>query len=1715
MTFRPDKTDGGIRQVPVTDLLAGLDSKSPAHRMNPGASPDLLNVVLDRRAVASRGGFVPLADSWPGVNSIRNPGFRVESRAQRSAGAAQATYLTVAGGAVAGHRPVWDDLDVRNGVTLDLFLVIDDLTLKHGGDGAGAADGYTLSMRPILSKGPQRRTVQTTGQMSGTDGWSTTSRWGPSGAGQHAMPFCLYLFQNAGTWEIRFSFHTWVSGNWELTTLATSLSTLGGLKTGQKYHVVAGYSVADNSAVLRVGTWFDVDLPTYVTVTGAVAGTRMDLSTTGPIQLFDCPQEFAEAPGTPSATRPPGLGLASYFTAVRRFEGAVEDIAIYRGIPAGAATGSLNRTRRIGTPVAPLLQHWPVESAQPGMLEEKSGQGNHLFFAPGGPVFDKSGGFKGGALVFNGRTAYALCEQGDVNFVNNNPMDGRGGRPNWRTALVSLSPADYVEGAWAVNVRMGSAMNGAHGLEVAFWPESIEPNHEQVVVEAHAAMRVSILPDGRIRGYVRASTTPAIAYISGGTSTAVVAPGRRYHVVLMRLSRTLSQLWVNGTLEDEVVVVAPGDDFQQTVSGLTVGAGAQYTTSTTVDGTGFPTEFTEPADRVATDHRTYFFGRVEGVRALIGSIPYGSTVGAAGISTLYTQVSNENYRLPFLRLLQVRSGTPQDFQVASPGDPTPDDTVPRIGLGHGLHLPQTEWANAFRVIDSEASDNSLSTLRTFPSPSPIFDRIAQLGQLWRAVCAYDFDEEVPEGGYVGGHDENVESQATRRVHVHRFYKDCSLGFGGPVQLRSIESDIQSGVVDTTTILKQSHRPEDLKSPRELAPQWVPGILTPNLDENPISFISPWRDELSGEQFVVAGCRRSIHWVKPRFKRQSPWDDGDSSLWMSGHRDDYARGTTVSATGSWSSSEAVVDLWCYPHRLDGNRVLLMRGSRFDDSVQYLLMLRDGQLWVMGQLAGGDLWAYVQGTVLSTPTRNLPDVTVRLQAWNHIAVRISATGVVAWINGTKVTMADASLLVTGVSLTSANYPACTDVWIGGVTADQWDTKFPVAGGVSSFALQLRSFCGLLRHARECSSAAHLPFSSTQNGSPPSEAEAPPLTARWQASCSPQSVLQVGSFSYRPKEFIPIRSDLDDMQNQAGSAVVFRQRLVVAHPKIKPQRVAFLGFDRPAQFVCHRLGINEAGDQTGGYRRVLVNQPAGSSPLPAAQYQVWVSFVAPFFDFEESPLSPGPVVRLAVPGTLMQFSGIARSDDPQVGWRRLYLSKDGGVPVFVAQVDDNATSSWLIDVNSASVISGTPDPTFQLPAPIAAKVAVGLGQLCLARTKDNPNQFCLSGDSPGLWPLALRTPIDSQDGQGIVGIAAHLSNLFVFKRNGTWAVAGGSARPVNTSAGCGGGTAIYDNQVFGVGDRGVWAFNGAALTYLSDPLEREFEDIDVSEDGLLAQQGAFYYPNSQWWLSVRRYGEKFNRYVYILHTGAGAAPAYTKALLPEHVCLGVLADPGTERPLLAVGTSGGRILALDSGAVTDGVADITGLVGTGVLAGSVVTPSSPIVAQLRGATIAFFTDGAITHETRIVSSGPTSFEVESPPAAGPVTFAIGGFDAYWSSPWLEPQQMGAHQHLQEVDLEFEPNAGNLQLDVATAMRSDMRTVASRRAWSADFGSETTQLDQSTGFRNNPQPVTERRRGRYARIRFGTFRAADALPAKFAVTAYALRVAPEGLKGAPGGSP
>lgn len=1732
MTSRADRVDGRETQVVARSLVGGLDTKTPPHHVDPGSSPDLLNVTLSNRAVSRRGGFVPLIRERPGVGSLRNVGRRLESRSQRSSGAAQTTFLSVPGCGHAGHRPVWGDADVRNGLTLDLFLVIDDLTTSHGGnadDGTPTNYGpspFTIQVRPILSKGPIKRFLNEAGHFSGTTGWLTTNRWGPTNNTDFAMPFCLYLFNNAGTWEIRLSLHVRRAGNWELVTVSSNLAAIGGVRTGVKYHVIAGFDIAAETARLRVGSWFDWGVPTYVDASTAIAAgsTAPAQATPTPIQLFDCPQEFIEAPAAASATRPPGLAINSaasggYWFGSKRFQGTVEDIVIYRGLVANIIAGSLDRLSRIdpASPPATRLQHWPIGSLVDDMVEEVSGTGNNMVLVPSDPVFDKDGGIDGGALFFNGTTAYALAEMADVNPINGSLDNGRAGRACWRTAYISSGGIVY-PGAWEWVVRNSLP----HGLEVAFWAESIEPNNEQVVVEAHGVCRVVVGPDGLIRAYVRDAAAAPNGYVAVGASASPVVPGERYHVAVIRLSTTLAQLWVNGTLEvSNAGLVAPHANASP-VSGLTIGAGALAITTA---AQSLVIEDMRTADQINVDHRTHFFGRVECVRVLMGSIPFADTLGSLIVQS-NRRARVENYTVPFHRLFNY---LPVAGEAAIS---TTTDTVPNVNTGHVVVLPQVrrEASVPLVIISTLAGGNSYM-LHALPFTGQGGTGASEYQGLtiFRTIACYDFNSPVPEYGYTGNYQPRIEYTNTgavdtfRMVHVHRGYVQDTFGMGGPIQLRCSESDFGSNANN----LQEALRPYETASPRELAPQWSSGILRPPVDENPISFLADWRHETSGEQFLIAGCRRSIFWAKSMWRHTSPFQDHGAAMWMLGRKNEYARSALAAAAGAgWDDVVDVFDVWIYPTRLDGHRIIAMRGSKLNDTVRWLVTLKEGQLQVFGQLVGLNAWAWVHGSVAGGPTRNLAEVSVRLNQWNHLTVRIGDNQVMAWVNGQRLAMGNASLLYGTALIDSANIVgSATHIWLGGVSADQ-ETQVYSLGG-PTMTLTLKPYHGYMTAARESSSLANFSFTTTTSASPPTSRPVTSGSTRW---CFPlnqtygwtDTSLAGGiTLDVNASEIVPIRTDLQDMGREAASAAVFRSRMLVAHKNMAPQAVRFIAFDVDTPFVSERLGIVQPGEQGYGYARPNIVKVAGVAAIfdGGENLTFYVSYYSAATDEESSPFPIGSFRLSAGVCMAVGLSDIPRSADPQVSARRIYLSVEGALPVYVGQLEDNVSTYFEIQTKLGLGLT-VPDPRSRLPAPRAQRVALAPGVVLLANLEGNPNAFAMSGESAGYFPLDRQIAIDSQDGRGIVGAITHLSSIFLFKRNGTWAVSGAGVRPVNNGAGCGGGTSAYDNVVYGSGDRGVWMFDGSGFRYASDQLERAFEDVEVTEPGLLAQQGTYFYPGSQYWLSVRKTGDFFNETVYVLHTSAGGSPAWTRVDLPKHLALSLAADPLTDRPVLALGTSCGQILRLYPTSTSEGVP--AAIVGTGAGSGKTLTTTSTgLWRDLRGVTIHIFSqvDGSLVAKSRITHNfeivGPsTVFHVEHTLPSANLDFVIGSFDAYWSSAWIAAQQLGSFNKTEAVDLEFEPVNGLLRFSHATAVNHASNAVSylpERNYDSEALDAEEQSVNMASGFLDQPVAIARRQQGRYFRFRLGTFVRANSAPVLFSVTSWGQRFSSVGTRGGP----
>lgn len=1735
----PDSTadygSGAIRPIGRSGLVTAV----PPHLVPPDGSPDALNVLYSRSAVEKRGGFSQALHQRPRSTAVRNRGQHGRSRAQITAGSADTDYLIVPGYLWAAHHDAYDDAAARDGLTVSCMVTIDDLTTAHGGNadtsGTFGAPPYTVEIRPILSKGPVKRTKDpTTVGPGSTISWSTTSRWGPHGAGEHAMPFCLYLDNVAGTWEFAFAFHHKDSiGDWQLSRI-----NLNGMpvRTGLLYHVQAFYSVSGDAIAIRVGYHTHegfVYLETSAALTGVGPHTAMPRCTSGPIQVFDCPQEFIDAPAVASATRPPGLGFStpSYFFAAKRFEGTIEDVAIFRG---SEFSPELAQPTKIDpqNPHIPLINYWPGDGEHDLALSERLGRGNHLWKAPAGPITHaRPAEPDAPGWVFNGTTSYALAE-----MTNENPAAGtRGGNPNWRYAPKDPigAPADpLINGAWQACV----VENHAHGLEVAFTPFAVESNFEQVIVEAHAALRLAIGTDGFLRGYCRGSAAfgAVPAYQAAVVSTTRMVPGRRYHVILFRdVGGIALNMIVNGVTEATAVVLASSSTGWP-VSGLTVGFGSlQFTSQVTasqfaVDGV------TANADQINTDHRSGFCGLIESFRALIGSVPQNYPV------TIHKRFEAADYEYRQTGLFRYpRPGAPtviepSSFPAAGGASVEP---VANIAAGHGFATAQVQIDGRGIVkVQSQVPNGQAYNLASAVTPYAAGGGgVELLNQAYirtlRAVGAWDlrFDDEID---YAGAYDPGVEMRTlagfllsdnrSRMVHVQRSQTIDQMGYLNRLQRRCVESDAMVEVYDGPSgmdgqIYSHRLRPYFSRSPRELAPLWVEGLAQAPAESTPITLLADWTHQLTGERLLIAAAKRAVYWAKGAWRRDSPFPDEltSLSLWFHGRQRDYCHATTASLSGSLYQ----VDLWCKPLRLDALRVLVIAGgntvvagSQRETEVRYGIATDQGRLFVFGvNRSGGGLrylWAYQE-----------VGVTLRLDEWNHVHVEISTTSVVARVNGISVAM---TALAGFDPIATETHVPSTMLWIGGVDAWRCRMQFEVnAGGSADISFEFTNWHGFITEIREKSALSD--FTAGVTGLPPASRYTVDGSTVWlyHANDGTWRLEDSGAGTYHAEvgidELVPIREDLSDSTGAPYDSAVYRDKLYITNGVARPQQVAFTELSQDSPFTVFQVGIDAPGYGNGNPELGFTNGASGRWAGAPTTYYAYVQF-----GNDEDVVSEASLFlafTLTAGADYVRLIQLPRSPDPQVTNRRIYLSIGGAQKRYLFWLPDNESRD--VELASSLLSSITPIDGNYLPAPRAKFCAVANGALYLGNLEGNDNLFAVSGDEPDYFPTYQQLPLDSEDGKPIIGMAHTLGAVFLFKRDATYKVdfrsAGVAGLDLYVSivvqgSGAGGGAVVHENAIYGGGNRGVYLFNGAANQLLSEAIDDTYQGLDASDEGLRHQRGAFLWTEGQLWLSVRRQGASYNDRVLVFQDGR-----WDMLAVPPHSTMVVVVDESTQRGRLLLGTSSGQVLELDQDNVIDGVRDVSHHLGVPTLTGTATGGSTRSLTMaganfdvaydgLAGVTVRIFTAAGALLGERTVDSNTGTVLHWLEPLAGVVagcTFVLGAIDAYWTTPWMAPQKFGAFHRIDHIDLETVPSATALQLDNVMADTSPT-TPAFPTAY------ESRAVTLTNGYFEQPfrlDEVQNQNRGRYHRIRIGTYGIRDG----FAVTGIGVRFSQTGNRGRP----
>ncbi len=1687
---------------------AGLNLKSPPWSLPMQASPDLDNVLLHDDRVTRRGGFTPLIRERVLMNSVRSLGWHTQSRLSSDLAAVNGEFLIAPGHLVAGHRPIYYGV---TGFTFDLFVEIDDLTSLHGGDGVSGNAPYTINVRPILSKGPLKKTGDTVTVTTGVAGWNTTAstQWGTGGS--DGMPFCLYLWNNgtgsAPIWQIRLACHAIVGGIWTLQTVTSGVTP----EVGGRYHIIG---VASSARVaLRVARIYGVEEPVYTgnetTFTSTAFGTNQC-----PIQVFDCPQQFIDGTETGTGTTRPGLGLTGvgeggYFFGCKRFEGRCEDLAIWSG-DVLSGTNRDRQTKLDVTQQTGLLGYWDMLARGERYVQERTGVGNHLYLVPWGPVFDgQSAGISGkGAWWFNGTTSYAVP---DLDMPGNVM-----GRPAWRYLLSNGGgPPTLTEGAFLDAVRD----NRGHGLMVRFWVDSIEPNYEQTIAEIHGVLRLVVATNGTLKGYCRA-TGAGNTYQGPVTSTFTVVPGRRYSVTLWRPNGgTALQLYVAGLFDNNAAVVVANSAAPtgHAVGGITIGMGCvEPMTNTDANFATLPA-----VNTLNTDHRSGFCGRIEDLRVVGGQI-----VDEALEEQTANRVMNQS------RLWANQGGT----TTLAPFDV--NDMVTNLDPGifveisghtvNGLEVRYLIASNAFPVsyglhantlINRESGGGSQANYGHISS-SPGLQRVGC--RLWHTLLHYRLDVDDRDDGFAGFYGNNIEwrfsgatavANAFRMVHTQASACEDLCNVGGAIERRCIESDCRTEVYANMNLEAWTHRlrPYHLRSPREIGMQWGSGIMRPRAGQSPVSMLADWEQQEGGRRLTLCAAGRTIYEMLAIWEQDSPFASEAQpwSLRFFGQEGDHIQllpsGTTLQLTGSGGSRNTLVwDCWAKPWRPFGNQTVISCG-RPGSVLNYRIALKDGCLNVIGtEAAGAQTWEFTEG--ISNGTSVMRTHSLRVGAWNHLIVRMNNTGVTAWVNGQQIALVDHNALAGAnqrdpYNNAAATAPTVNEVYVGGQPRGRTSGIVTIAvGGSHTAAYSVRSFDGQLSDVR-CRSS--LPSTSVPTVRASGTAlQLLPLNdgSGWKLSAS-QGV--AGDSMIR--ELREVLTNLEESTGFRYAALAFRDRLIATNGESRPMQIRYTSETDPGgRLRCEQLGIHPPVHTW----TTLTLEQIGAGGTLAGIYDLSVTFVD-LFGRESEPLFLGSVTITGNPTSInVWIKNLPRSWDPQVVTRRIYAGVGVGGQLLAREVPNNDGADHSITILVGDSGEALTDGE-RSPAPRARHIAVAGAYLVLADLPEvaaGQNAFAWSQASePSYWPDDTTAVLDSEDGKPILGIRRNLSHVYLHKRDQVSIFAPAilidpatvlaQILLVNSSDGAGGASIGALNMLFGCGDRGVFRMTNTTLDYISLAIEPLWRDSVDRRDEVMAlrMSGTYHKARSQYWLSTPYRGQSWPTRILVVSLETGA---WSRLSVPEHSIMAGIQDVARQTPAPVLGTTSGRLLRYNE----DGTADHSDAVNpasgtlqlTGVpSAGSATTLTvaggqtfDPLLGGHEGASVEIvYNNGAgnVT-ATRPIDSNSASVLRWSEPLAGfvsMVSFTIGGIDGYWSSPWLANNPGEREQDVDHVQLEFEPLAALVTVEIASIRQGDALTIAFP-ATSEILGGAT--IDTTRGWIEHPNVPHAHAQGHWHRLRVRT---------------------------------
>jgi len=247
----------------------------------------------------------------------------------------------------------------------------------------------------------------------------------------------------------------------------------------------------------------------------------------------------------------------------------------------------------------------------------------------------------------------------------------------------------------------------------------------------------------------------------------------------------------------------------------------------------------------------------------------------------------------------------------------------------------------------------------------------------------------------------------------------------------------------------------------------------------------------------------------------------------------------------------------------------------------------------------------------------------------------------------------------------------------------------------------------------------------------------------------------------------------------------------------------------------------------------------------------------------------------------------DDPSIQWNfaQIMSPTDGADDVVIGTNGEDMPTIWNGTDASAAYLNSIAGTSGVSPAKFIVSTK---GRIALLHIKDDSDvdagsKFMLSGfdtagtPTPHVFPADLMAYAGGNDRYGpITGAATLNGDIVIFKRNTIYmfTIGGGttidtetlsllhdfSLKQVDENIGCVAPKTICSigNAIVFMSDIGVYVFDGVNTLYLSEAIENDLKNINISRKELAC--GAYNRAKNQYWLSIANSSQDFNDTVFV---------------------------------------------------------------------------------------------------------------------------------------------------------------------------------------------------------------------------------------------------------------